>query len=81
MSFKYAIDEIYVSNNSIHIRFDNNFNINESELINKPILNEKGRKIGYITDVDEEYVYGIVFSAYSIFEDKKETFFFEVIGE
>lgn len=81
MSFKYAIDEIYVSQNYIHIRFDNNFNISESELINKPILNEKGRKIGYITEADEEFIYGIVFSACSIFEDKKETFFFEVIGE
>ena len=79
MSFKYAIDKIYVNEDFIDVKFDNNFNINESELINKPILNEKGRKIGYITDADEEFVYGIIFSAYNIFEDKKETFSFEVI--
>lgn len=81
MSFKYAIDKIYVNEDFIDVKFDNNFNINESELINKPILNEKGRKIGYITDVNEESVYGIIFSVYNIFEDKKVTFSFEVIGE
>lgn len=81
MSFKYTIDKIYINEDFINIKFDNNFNISESKLINKLILNEKGRKIGYITDVDEETVYGIIFSAYNIFEDKKETFTFEVIGE
>lgn len=79
MSFKYAIDKIYVNEDFIDVKFDNNFNVNESELINKPILNEKGRKIGYITDADEEFVYGIIFSAYNIFEDKKETFSIEII--
>lgn len=81
MYSKYNIDEIYINEDFINVKFNNNFNINEPELINKPIINEEGRKIGYITDADEEYVYGIVFSAYNIFEDKKETFFFEVIGE
>lgn len=79
MSFKYNIDEIYLNENFINVKFNNNFNINESELINKPIINEEGRKIGYITDADEEYVYGIVFSAYYIFEDKKEAFSMEII--
>ena len=79
MSFKYDIDKIYVNEDFIDVKFDNNFNINESELINKLILNEKGRKIGYITDADEESIYGIIFSAYNIFEDKKETFSIEII--
>ena len=35
MYSKYNIDEIYINEDFINVKFNNNFNINEPELINK----------------------------------------------
>lgn len=56
------------------VQFDNIYNVPSESLIGLPIKNNANEIIGRITDVDEDLIFGIIYSIYDMF-DKKDTEF------
>lgn len=67
-------EDITLISDFYEVQFDNIYNAPSESLIGLPIKNNDNQIIGRITDVDEDLIFGIIYSIYDIF-DKKDTEF------
>lgn len=67
-------EDITLISDFYEVQFDNIYNVPSESLIGLPIKNNENRIIGRITDVDEDLIFGIIYSIYNMF-DKKDTEF------
>lgn len=67
-------EDITLISDFYEVQFDNIYNIPSESLIGLPIKNNENKIIGRITDVDEDLIFGIIYSIYNMF-DKKDTEF------
>lgn len=67
-------EDIILISDFYEVQFDNIYNVPSESLIGLPIKNNDNQIIGRITDVDEDLIFGIIYSIYDIF-DKKDTEF------
>ena len=67
-------EDITLISDFYEVQFDNIYNVPSKSLIGLPIKNNENKIIGRITDVDEDLIYGIIYSIYNMF-DKKDTEF------
>lgn len=67
-------EDITLISDFYEVQFDNIYNVPSESLIGLPIKNNENQIIGRITDVDEDLIYGIIYSIYNMF-DKKNTEF------
>lgn len=67
-------EDITLISDFYEVQFDNIYNVPSESLIGLPIKNNENKIIGRITDVDEDLIYGIIYSIYNMF-DKKDTEF------
>lgn len=72
-------EDITLISDFYEVQFDNIYNVPSESLIGLSIKNNENRIIGRITDVDEDLIFGIIYSIYDMF-DKKDTEF-EIIME
>ncbi len=63
------IDDIWCTKSFVNVAMNNINHLTTKEVKGKPIKDEKGVVIGRLTDADDELIYGIVFSIYSIYKD------------
>ena len=67
-------EDITLISDFYEVQFDNIYNVPSESLIGLPIKNNENQIIGRITDVDEDLIFGIIYSIYNMF-DKKDTEF------
>ena len=67
-------EDITLISDFYEVQFDNIYNVPSESLIGLPIKNNDNQIIGRITDVDEDLIFGIIYSIYNMF-DKKDTEF------
>ena len=67
-------EDITLISDFYEVQFDNIYNVPNESLIGLPIKNNDNQIIGRITDVDEDLIFGIIYSIYNMF-DKKDTEF------
>lgn len=67
-------EDITLISDFYEVQFDNIYNVPSETLIGLPIKNNENKIIGRITDVDEDLIFGIIYSIYNMF-DKKDTEF------
>lgn len=67
-------EDITLISDFYEVQFDNIYNVPDESLIGLPIKNNENQIIGRITDVDEDLIFGIIYSIYDMF-DKKDTEF------
>lgn len=67
-------EDITLISDFYEVQFDNIYNVPNESLIGLPIKNNDNQIIGRITDVDEDLIFGIIYSIYDMF-DKKDTEF------
>lgn len=67
-------EDITLISDFYEVQFDNIYNVPSESLIGLPIKNNENKIIGRITDVDEDLIFGIIYSIYNMF-DKKDTEF------
>lgn len=67
-------EDITLISDFYEVQFDNIYNVPSELLIGLPIKNNENKIIGRITDVDEDLIFGIIYSIYNMF-DKKDTEF------
>lgn len=72
-------EDITLISDFYEVQFDNIYNVPSESLIGLPIKNNENKIIGRTTDVDEDLIFGIIYSIYNMF-DKKDTEF-EIIVE
>lgn len=73
-------EDITLISDFYEVQFDNIYNVPSESLIGLPIKNNENQIIGRITDVDEDLIFGIIYSIYDMF-DKKDTEFEITMGD
>lgn len=63
-------EDITLISDFYEVQFDNIYNVPSESLIGLPIKNNENRIIGRITDVDEDLIFGIIYSIYNMFDKK-----------
>ena len=67
-------EDITLISDFYEVQFDNIYNVPSESLIGLPIKNNDNQIIGRITDVDEDLIFGIIYSIYDMFDEKDTEF-------
>ena len=81
--YKISRDEIWCAEEFINIKINNSFGLTTAQVKYAPLLDKTnelyGRVIGHLTEADEDYIYGIMYSPSDLYNERKESFSFEVV--
>lgn len=62
-------NELICDEEFVQVSMPNTVGLTTEQVLNKPILDEKRRKIGHLTEADEDFIYGVVYSPSSLYKD------------
>ena len=60
-------NDINIIEKFVNISIPNNYHLSTEQVKDKPIRNDKGIQIGKLTDADEDYIYGLIYSVASLY--------------
>lgn len=82
ISYEIQKDEIRLDGEFIKIKIANSFGLTTEQVQNEPLLDRRHEPysmvIGFLTEADEDYVYGIVYNPKDLFDESKESFSMEI---
>ena len=61
-------NDINIIEKFVNVSIPNNYHLSTEQVKDKPIRNDKGIQIGKLTDADQDYIYGIVYSVASLYD-------------
>lgn len=78
-------DEIWCAEEFVNVKINNVFGLTTEQVKNRPLLDKRNepysRVIGHLTEADEEYIYGIVYSLADLYDERQESFSMEIYCE
>lgn len=72
---KILTNELLRCEQFIKVSMPNKDELTTEQVKNVSIVNKEGFKVGHLVEADEDYIYGVVYSASSLFEDPTPTSF------
>lgn len=66
---KIVTNELTSYESFINVSMPNKDGLTTEQVNNISIVNEKGFKVGHLLEADDDYIYGVIYSASNLFKD------------
>lgn len=71
-------EDIHCIEEFLNVKMNNIDHLTTEQVDGKPIKDKTGRRIGTLTDADEDFIYGVIYDGFPLYEEP-ETISFEIV--